>query len=129
MSQSLELITLDQVNESWLHLHICGIDGRSSNTIEVDMACERCIIFQSAYFTTSTITMRISSISSSGDESILKEVVSRLSEVEDSRATCVRACRLLVALLFMGAIFSILGSTRSGSKDTILLVWMLPCIH
>jgi len=52
-------IDYSKPSESWLHLHIGGIDGRPSNTIKVDRACERCIIFQSASFTTSTITMRI----------------------------------------------------------------------
>ena len=58
MRQAVELITLHQMNESWLHLHVGGIDVWPSNTVEVDMACERCIIFQSASLTTSTITIR-----------------------------------------------------------------------
>ena len=59
MRHAIELITLHQMNKSWLHLHVGGIDGWPNNTVEVDMACECCIIFQSASFTTSTITMRI----------------------------------------------------------------------
>jgi len=59
MRQVVELITLNQVNKSRLHLHIGGIDCWPSNTTEVDMACERYIVFQSASFLTSTITIRI----------------------------------------------------------------------
>jgi len=43
MRQAIELITLHQMNKSWLHLHVGGIDGWPSNIVEVNMACERCI--------------------------------------------------------------------------------------
>ena len=59
MRQAIELITLHQMNKSWLHLHVGGIDGWPSNTVEANMASERCIIFQSASFTTFTIIIRI----------------------------------------------------------------------
>jgi len=59
MRQAIELITLHQMNKSWLHLHVGGIDGWPSNIVEVNMACERCIILQRASFTTSTIPIRI----------------------------------------------------------------------
>jgi len=53
-----------------------------------------------------------------------------VSEAKEWGAICYAwAHRRLVALLFLRAVFSISGSTRSGSEDTILLVWILPCIH
>ena len=36
MRQAIELITLHQMNKSWLHLHVGGIDSWPSNTVEVN---------------------------------------------------------------------------------------------